>query len=308
MKTKHYLFSLAMTGFFALGCENQYDAIEDLNLEEVSMVDPDTPEDAQPYILEDDTENGRIMAPPGNGWTQVFSDEFNYTAEVPNTDKWTENVSNSSRSLNSRHSSLNWWGWKTGRVRVRNGNLELSSKKMDASTLYCGSVFSKNKYTFKYGYAEARIKIQHPQHASHTAFWLQGANQGNVNGTGSDGAEIDIFESAWTDNTTKSVVHIDGYGSSKQSQTKKWDANGLNSGYHLFGLHWTADYLRIYYDGNRKVEYGGQKWIPDVEEWLWLSCGAAFDVNAANSGARNFPTRTIGSVQISYVDWIRVWQ
>ena len=51
MKTKHYLFSLAMTGFFALGCENQYDAIEDLNLEEVSMVDPDTPEDAQPYIL-----------------------------------------------------------------------------------------------------------------------------------------------------------------------------------------------------------------------------------------------------------------
>ena len=68
----------------------------------------------------------------------------------------------------------------------------------------------------------------------------------NVDGTGNDGAEIDIFESAWTSDFTKSVIHIDGYtDGTAQANTKQFNTPGLHNGnFHTWGMWWTYDFIK----------------------------------------------------------------
>ena len=245
------------------------------------------------------TPAGAMPLSGGTGWTLDFSDEF--TGTSLDTTKWGIDVSANSRAPRVDRGIDDWW-WVSDNVSLDgSGNLVLDVVKHDANTMHCGSISSDGKYEPTYGYFEARIKIADTSKDTHTAFWLQGANQGNVDGTGNDGAEVDIFESAWTGDYTKAVVHIDGYGAQKQASTKQYSTPGLHSGYHTFGMEWTADYMKIYYDGVLKTTYTGI-WVPRVPEWLWLSCGASFgDIGSFQSEAN-------GLLTSACVDYVRVWR
>ncbi|MEX0325778.1 MAG: family 16 glycosylhydrolase [Puniceicoccaceae bacterium] len=253
-----------------------------------AFVDLATPANAQPFLAN----------PTGDNWVLEFSDEFNGT-EVDTT-KWTINISTRSRAARPTQGINDWW-WKPSNVSVANGVLVLDVIKHDHNTMYCGSIYSKGKYEPTYGYLEARIQIADTTKSTHTAFWLQGENMSNVDGTGNDGAEVDIFESAWFGDYTKSVVHIDGYGSAHKANTKKYNTPGLHNGYHVFGLEWNASGMKIYYDGVLKVSYTGI-WVPQVPEFLWLSDGASFgDVGT-------FTSEPNGWLTAAKVDYVRVWR
>lgn len=93
----------------------------------------------------------------------------------------------------------------------------------------------------------------------------------NVDGSGQDGAEIDVFESAWLGDFTKCVVHIDGYSAGKQANTKRYDTPNLHDGnYHNRGFHWEANKMDIYYDGILPAAYTDTKCIRQVDEYLWF--------------------------------------
>jgi hypothetical protein len=189
-------------------------------------------------------------------------------------------------------------------VSLENGNLILKVQKTGSNSMTNGSINSSSKYQTQYGYFEARIKVADAAKGTHTAFWLQSPNMGNVDGTANDGAEIDIFETAWTEDYTKSVVHIDGYGASHQANTKKYDTPGIHSGFHTWGFHWTEGFMDIYYDGVFKVRYSNQKWVVHSPEFLWLSNGASFGL----SGDEYFIDLPIGFLTQTEVDYIRVWK
>ncbi|GIZ09368.1 family 16 glycosylhydrolase [Flavobacterium sp. UMI-01] len=231
-----------------------------------------------------------------SNWQLIFNDDFDYF----DASKWEKNNSQQSRAPRAEI-GISQWFWKPENVSYKNGNLVLKSIKVNANTLHCGSIYSNNLFEFKYGYIEARIEIAETMFGTHTALWLQGDNMGNVNGTGADGAEIDVFESAWIGDFTKSVVHIDGYGAAKKANTKRYDTPGIHNGYHTYGLLWNEDKLEIYYDGKFMTRYEGI-WVPQVEEFLWLSTGASF------GGVADFTSRAIGSFTESKVDYIRVWK
>lgn len=252
------------------------------------FVDPETPLSAQPTL----------NVPTGDIWVLDFSDEFNGTAV--DTTKW--NIDNSTRSRAARPTQgISDWFWKPQNVSVSGGDLILDVTKQDHNTMWCGSVNSNDKYEPTYGYMEARIRIAETTRSTHTAFWMQGDNMSNVDGTGNDGAEVDIFESAWFGDYTKSVVHIDGYGADHRANTKQYSTPGLHSGYHIFGLEWNANEMKIYYDGVHKVTYTGI-WVPQVPERLWLSDGASFgDVGT-------FTSEAVGWLTSAKVDYIRVWR
>ncbi len=254
-----------------------------------SMVDVDTPEGTKPS-------NTNI----GYGWELDFSDEFNGT-EVDLT-KWT--INNSSKSRNARPKiGVKDWYWKPHNVWVQDGLLNLQVEKHDHNTMYCGSIFSQKKYETTYGYFEARMKVADASKGTHTAFWLQGVNMGNVDGTANDGAEIDVFESAWLDDYTKSVIHIDGYGKNHKANTKQYNTPGIHEGYHTWGFHWTPTFMKIYYDGTLKVSYTGDDWIVHGLEYLWLSDGASFGIEGDY-----FTSQPNGVLTAAYVDYIRVWK
>lgn len=252
-------------------------------------VDPDTPEGILPY-------SGQT------GWKLVFSDEFNGT--TLDTSKWGVDVSTKTRAPRWDRGIHKWYWVKENVSLDGNGSLVLDVTKVGENTMHAGSISSDGIYEAKYGYLEARIQIGDSTKDTHTAFWLQGANMTNgtpPNGTGHDGAEVDIFESAWFGDYTKSVVHIDGYGTDKQARTKRYNAPGLHSGYNHFGLEWTPNSMKIYYNGVHKVTYTGI-WVPQVKEWLWLSTGASFgDVGT-------FASEPLGWLTSAKVDYVRVWQ
>lgn len=254
-----------------------------------SQVDEATPSDALP-------QNTHI----GEDWILNFSDEFNGTAVNPA--KWNIDDGNKSRAARPKL-GIDYWMWKASNVWLADGDLVLQVTKASANTMHCGSIHSHQKYETRYGYFEARIKIAEAAKGTHTAFWLQGPNMSNVDGTANDGAEIDIFESAWLGDYTKSVVHIDGYGANHKANTKQYSTPGIHSGYHTFGLHWTEDFMKIYYDGVLKVTYSADEWVVRADEFLWLSDGASFGFEGDH-----FTKQEIGVLTAAYVDYVRVWK
>lgn len=254
-----------------------------------AFIDPNTPADVLPA-------NANI----GANWELDFSDEFN-NSEL-DINKWEKQNSSKSRSPRPDLSINDWW-WKPENVWVAEGNLVLEVVKHDYNTMYCGSVNTNNIYETTYGYFEARIKIADASKGTHTALWFQGDNMSQVDGTGNDGAELDIFESAWLGDYTKSVVHIDGYASSHQANTKQYNTPGIHSGYHTWGFYWTSEYMKIYYDGELKVTYSGSKWIPQNDEFIWLSNGASFGISGDY-----FTSQPDGTLTHTYVDYIRAWK
>ena len=257
---------------------------------EISLIDPSTPLDASPSI-----NNSRLKSLNTENWTLVFSDEFD-TNQLDST-KWNKTVSSKTRAPRWDKGIYEWY-WVADNVSVANGALQLKATKPSANTMYCGSVDTKGLFEPLYGYMEARMQIAPISEAVHTAFWTQGYDQANVDGTGYDGCEVDIFESPYLAEKCQTVLHWDGYGAEKQAKTQHWDAPGLHQGYHTFAMKWTPYYIEIYYDGVKKWTYSGVGY-PKVKEWLWLSVGASFGDGDFLNGT--YPV-------YSYVDYVRVWE
>lgn len=286
IQSSQFLFSLILFAFVFVSCSEGNSTSPDD--EQFNDLDDDTVAAAKPLLNSENTSN----------WILMFEDNFDKFEPT----KWTKN--NSAKSRAARPGvGINQWFWKPENVSYKEGNLVLKSEKVANDVLHCGGVFTNNLFEFKYGYIEAKIKIAETFFGTHTALWLQGDNMGNIDGTGNDGAEIDVFESAWIGDYTKSVVHIDGYGQSHKANTRRYETPGLHSGYHTFGLLWNEDKLEVYYDGQFKTRYQGI-WVPQVEEFLWLSTGASF----GGPQNTNFPERKIGDFTEAKVDYIRVWK
>ncbi|MBD0833519.1 family 16 glycosylhydrolase [Aestuariibaculum sediminum] len=265
----------------------------------LSLIDPNTPIKAMPTIKSTGTLSKSSLNGPSGYWDLVWSDEFDGTTLNPS--KWIKSVSTSSRSLNGRDPALKDWRWVEDHAFLDgNGELTLRASKKNMKTMKCGAIESKNLFEPLYGFIEVRMRVAETTKGNHTAFWLQGHHQGIVDGTANDGAEVDVFESAWINDTTKSVVHIDGYSTDHQANTKPWSAPNIHSGYHTYGLNWTPTKLEIYYDGVLKVQYTDSKWIPMVQEWIWLSVGASF-------ADGDFGSQPIGILSDAKVDYVRVW-
>lgn len=283
-KNKTIFLSCFLVAFMFLSCSEDNSTSQD----DEQFDDKDNPETVivKPVLNSIST----------SGWTLMFEDNFDKYEPT----KWTINNSARSRAARPGIGIANWF-WKPDNVSYKDGNVILKSSKVSDNTMHCGSIFSNNLFEFKYGYIEARIDIAETMFGTHTALWLQGDNMGNVDGTGNDGAEIDVFESAWVGDFTKSVVHIDGYGPDKKANTRRFDTPGIHSGYQVYGLLWNEDKLEIFYNGKFMTRYQGI-WVPQVEEFLWLSTGASF------GGTADFTSRAIGSSTEAKVDYIRVWE
>ncbi len=292
-----------------ISCQKDDESVNDSSSVN-SAVDPNTPLDAQPFILDGNSSTSKTQAPPGTGWTLKASDEFNDATY--NSNKWTKMDSGTtSRATGGNFNpDITWWGYKPAQAWQADGSFVLSSKKASSSRFECAAINSNNKTGLerKYGYYEASIDIQSPAEGSHTAFWLQGDNQGDTTLDGQNGAEIDIFESAWTNETSRTTIHIDGYNNATGHESTgggdndSWSAPDINYLFRTYGLDWSKTYLKTYYNGNLKKTITGTKWIPLVDEYIILSTGASF-----GSGAPGFSSRAVGSVTYSYVDWIRVY-
>lgn len=197
-------------------------------------------------------------------------------------------------------------------VSVSDGTLKLKIEREPDGNVVLGRVdthgedrsTNEAKFDQKYGFFEVRAKIP-PTEKTYFAFWLfnyPGVH--HVDGTGKDGLEIDVTETVWQGDYTETALHWDGYGEHHKSiGSGKRHAPNIHDGFHQYGLEWSEDYLKFYFDGKLTWTYTDKANIPWVKEVFILSSGWA---RSPGWGEGN-----IDNAQLPYfseIDWFRAYQ
>ncbi|MBP3697010.1 MAG: glycoside hydrolase family 16 protein [Clostridia bacterium] len=164
-----------------------------------------------------------------------------------------------------------------------------------------------NGFSQKYGYFECRCIL--PEGADiWSAFWLMNNGVYVENGTGTDGTEIDIFESdcygKFFKNSVTSNLHFDGYGDAHQKLGAKQFLlkNNPYEEFNTYGLEWNEDEYIFYINGIEtfRTDFGG---VSQNEEYLILSVEMRGE-NAVPSDRENAPAEDAFFV----VDYVKVYQ
>ena len=213
--------------------------------------------------------------------------------------------------------------WNLDFVKVENGNLHISTKYFpegyknnNLPGWYSCGITTRYAVKQTYGYFEVRCIL--PQGSGMwSAFWLTCTGVTNVNTSGTDGAEIDVFESSFCSassekeqNRVTTNIHYDGYGPEKRSTNvcKPYitDNNPYNE-YNTYGVEWNEDEYIFYINGveTGRSSFGGTS---QVDEWLMLTVEVGgSDGKAADSWAGP-AICTDEEVSDFIVDYVRVYQ
>ncbi len=181
---------------------------------------------------------------------------------------------------------------------------------------YTGCITTNGKFEQTYGYFECRC-ILPKSTGMWSAFWMMNEGVYNVDGSGQDGTEVDIFESMYYKDVTWgfgdaviSGIHYDGYGDGQQSDSiDKWFANNPYEEFNTYGLEWNEDEYIFYINGveTGRLSTGGVSQNP---EYLLLSCEVAGENGVAyadNHGVGKMSMKP-GDTAEFIVDYVRVYQ
>ena len=181
-------------------------------------------------------------------WQLVWSDEFNGT--TLDTQKW-----------HASGDGLRRGGyWDANNAIVQDGVLRLRTDYQENGRFgpgwYSGAIETSRLFEKKYGYFECRC-ICPGASGLWGAFWMFADGVGHVDGSGNDGAEIDIFESPSYANPNKLMrdsvthtIHFDGYGADHQSTfLGSYKAVKPYSEFNTYGLEWNENECIFYING-----------------------------------------------------------
>lgn len=247
-------------------------------------------------------------------------------------------------SLDKTKWQTNWWEterkggyWHDDMVSVKNGNLVITTAYFDEGLeipdkykgyfathdyeeykegWYTGCITGQGKQDFLYGYYECRA-ILPKSTGMWSAFWMMNKNVGNVDNSGKDGTEVDIFESmyykdvSWgAGDAVVSGIVYDGYGAdSKNDSIGKWFCNNPYEEFNTYGVEWNEDEYIFYINGveTGRLSTGGVSQNP---EYLLLSCEVAGENGIANADSHGTGKMNMqpGDTAEFIVDYVRVYQ
>ena len=246
-------------------------------------------------------------------------------------------------SLDTSKWGFPWWEterkggyWHEDLVSVKDGNLVITTAYYDEPLenyyyenwhdridfddykegWYTGCIETRGKYEFCYGYFECRC-ILPKSSGMWSAFWMMNDGVSNVDGSGQDGTEVDVFESmyykdAWwgAGDAIVTGIHYDGYGEDHKGDTiGKWFANNPYEEYNTYGVEWNENEYIFYINGveTGRLSTGGVSQNP---EYLILSCevaGANGIADADRNGVGKMSMDTDETAEF-IVDYVRVYQ
>jgi beta-glucanase (GH16 family) len=257
----------------------------------------------------------------GVGYELVFADEFD-SGTSPSAANWT------------RETGYGIWGWgndewqlyttSPDNVRVEGGNLVISALCPNApcgvrdGSITSGRINSLDKFEFKYGKVQARIKPPVGE-AAWPAFWALGANFPIVGWPRS--GEIDFMEMGnWysDEKTTHFTMHCCDEsiqwpepcsfpeGRVYYTQSKTFDSS-LGDDFHIFEAEWDENQIIGKIDG--LVYFTKAIDSTTMEEFhsdFYLILNVAMGGTFGSGG--NAPNGTEVFPQTMWVDYVRVYQ
>jgi beta-glucanase (GH16 family) len=184
----------------------------------------------------------------------VWADEFNYSG-APDSSKWTYDLGGSGWG----NHELEYYTDRPENVTVKDGMLHITALKENFKGMNYTSarILTKGKFSFKYGRVEARAKLPTGV-GTWPAIWMLGSN---IDSAGWPACgEIDIMEHLGRDlNKIYGTLHYpDHFGDHANGKTIMI-SNA--SEFHVYGLEWSPEEIKISVDG--KV-YQTVKNSPDI--------------------------------------------
>ena len=240
----------------------------------------------------------RVKAAPTTSSTLVWSDEFNGSSL--DTSKWGFETGTGASGWGNNE--LQYYTDRTDNAYVADGALHIRAKKESyGGKNYTSARLNTNgKFTFQYGYVEARLALPSNQ-GIWPAFWMLGANIGSV-GWPSCG-EIDIMEAINAENKTYATCHWNCNGHAEYGQSS---GTFDRTQYHTYGLQWDSQYIRMFVDGNKIYEMYIENNAGDTDEfhkpfYLLLNVAVGGNWPGFSVDDSAFP-------QEMKVDYVRVYQ
>lgn len=230
---------------------------------------------------------------PNNDWDLVFFDDFNtldftkwktffpengirrtayYTADEDVLFVENSNLIIRTKWKNGKYGEGFYTSWLESSVDIH---------KETAEKGYKG-------FSDTFGYYEIRCKFP-PAYGIWSAFWLMPDNENtfsenDIQNTGEDGAEIDIYESPFYysfKDATQSAVHCDGYDDRlKSASSKIYEISDPYNNFHTYGVLWKEDEYVFYIDGRETWRTNHLNGTAKVNEYMILSV----EVGGENDG------------------------
>lgn len=210
--------------------------------------------------------------------------------------------------------------WNMDFAQVKDGNLRISTeyyadgyKGNGKPGWYTAGIYTKGLFEQAHGYFEVRC-ILPKGNGMWSAFWLGCDGMNNVDGSGKDGAEIDIFESAFYGSPIKNKVstniHYDGYGEGLQSTNvcePILAANNPYEEYNTYALEWNEDEYIFYINGIKTgcSTFGGAS---EAAEYLLLSVEVGGSNGVAEDSWAGDKLEPGTETTDFIIDYVRVYQ
>ena len=145
------------------------------------------------------------------------------------------------------------------------------------SGYYTGLVTTRGLFEQCYGYYEVRC-ILPAGTGLWSSFWMMNEGVYNIDDSGEDGTEVDVYESTYYKDHWRGMdaviggIHYDNYGpeSKGDSTGKFFVANDPYSEYNTYGVEWSPDEYIFYINGveTGRMRTGG---VSDNPQYLLLS-------------------------------------
>ena len=212
----------------------------------------------------------------------VWSDEFD--GDAPDRSKWDGHGFGDAETIVRRGSYWNrdFAVVEDGCLRIRTVYCPDGHNGNGKPGWYTCGLDTRGRFAPTYGYFEARCIL--PKGVGlWSAFWMLSESMssangfGKIRGSGVDGAEIDVFESAFYESKcprrVSTNVHFDGYGEwHRQTNVCKpyLFFNDPYEEFNTYGVEWNEDGYTFYINGIRtgRTDFGGASRTP---EYLILS-------------------------------------
>jgi beta-glucanase (GH16 family) len=227
-------------------------------------------------------------------WTQIWGDEFDGN-DVDHS-KWSTLRGNSPGYGSPFNRSIESAAYSNSNVAVNNGVASLMLRHKPAAAYgwipySSGMLQSGRHFNFKYGYAEARVRVPRCD-GCWPAFWML-----NAPVESQWPPEIDIFEYFNTNREKRPSFnfHYRSSGKKQAGPTKYGSNRSFISGWHTYGLLWTPTKLQVYLDGQPGPSFDDASKIPQVGNYLIFNLALQRGHNP-RSGRKML------------IDWVRVWQ
>ncbi len=229
---------------------------------------------------------------PAGTWQSVYTDDFSSASSLPHYNdcyKWA--------------CAGGWNGelerYTTSSISTTHSNLDLQATKCNVtahgiSYSYCsGMVTTANKFSFLYGYAEARVLLPAGQ-GLWPAFWMLAEN-------GQSTTELDVMEVLGNDPSTINVgSHWLVNGQHKHHGAAVKGAN-LASGYHTVAVDWEPSSMTFYEDGKAIWSTTDRAAIPATPMYLILNLAVGGNWPGKPNSSTPFPSNFL-------IDWVHVYQ